>query len=241
MNDRIDPERSLALLWGEQVRPSRGPKPALTVAAIVRAAIGVADAEGAGALSMRRVAEALGVGTMSLYTYIPAKTELFELMVDAAIGETALPPPGDWRPWLERFARDSLAGYRRHPWLLRVSLTRGLMGPNQTAALETILRVLSQTGLTGAELMAVVQVITGYVRGVAQGAAQDAKVASSTGVSDEQWWTEVGPLLDRYLVADRFPALTAVFRGEQDWVDPFEFGLQRLLDGIEAVVRARSS
>jgi AcrR family transcriptional regulator len=240
MTDRIDPARSLALLWGSSDRPNRGPKPGLNVDLIVRTAIGIADAEGVDALSMRRVAEALGVGTMSLYTYIPAKAELFELMVDAAIGESPLPEPDGWRSWLERFARDSLAGYRRHPWLLRVSLTRGLMGPNQTAALETVLRTISGIGLTPGEMMAVVAVVAGYVRGVAQGAAEDARAASSTGITDEQWWADVGPLHDRFIEPARFPTLTEVFHA-QDWVDPFEFGLCRLLDGIEALVAARSA
>ncbi|HET9141958.1 TetR/AcrR family transcriptional regulator [Actinophytocola sp.] len=240
MTDRIDPARSMALLWGSRDRPNRGPKPGLNVDLIVRTAIGIADAEGMDALSMRRVAEALGVGTMSLYTYIPAKSDLFELMVDAAIGAPPSPEPDGWRPWLERFARDSLAGYRRHPWLLRVSLTRGLMGPNQTAALEAFLRTLSGIGLSAGEMMAVVQVVAGYVRGVAQSAAEDAQVERSTGVTDEQWWSDLAPLLTRYVEPAAFPTLNQVFACP-DWVDPFEFGLCRLLDGVEALVAARSA
>jgi AcrR family transcriptional regulator len=240
VNDRENPERALALLWRTQDRPSRGPKPGLSVDVVVRAAIKIADAEGIAAVSMRRVAEALGVGTMSLYTYVPAKAELLELMVDAVIGETELSDGGGWRAWLEHFARDSLAGYRRHPWLLRVSLTRGLMGPNQTAALESVLRTITGIGLTTGEMMAVVQLVVGYVRGVAQGALDAAQAERSTGVSDEQWWTDVGPLHDRYLDADRFPTLTGVFRAE-DWVEPFEFGLCRVLDGIEALVAQRGA
>jgi hypothetical protein len=114
------------------------------------------------------------------------------------------------------------------------------MGPNQTAALETILRTISGIGLTAGEMMAVVAVVTGYVRGVAQGAAQDAQMARSTGITDEQWWTDVFPLHDRYIDPARFPILNEVFRA-QDWIDPFEFGLRRLLDGIEALVAARSA
>ena len=70
-----DPARSLALLWRTSERTSRKGKPDLNVDRIVRAAIEVADAEGLQALSMRRVAERLGVGTMSLYTYVPGKPE----------------------------------------------------------------------------------------------------------------------------------------------------------------------
>ena len=77
-----DVSRSLELLWGLGERPSRGPKPGLTLDRIVTAAVAVADAEGLGALSMRRVATDLGVGTMSLYRYVPGKAELLDLMLD---------------------------------------------------------------------------------------------------------------------------------------------------------------
>ncbi|HEY1176756.1 MAG TPA: TetR/AcrR family transcriptional regulator, partial [Phytomonospora sp.] len=72
-------------MWGVRERSSRGPKQGLTIEAIVRTAIALADAEGLAALSMRKVAERLGVGTMSLYTYVPGKPELLDLMLDAAI------------------------------------------------------------------------------------------------------------------------------------------------------------
>lgn len=241
--DRADPERSLALLWGAQDRPNRGPKPGLSVDAIVRAAIKVADAEGIAALSMRRVAEALGVGTMSLYTYVPAKAELFDLMLDAVIGDATQlnTGPGEWRAWLEQFANDSLAGYRRHPWLLQVPQSRGLMGPNQTAALESLLRTISGIGLSHGEMMGVVQLVAGYVRGVAQNAMDTANVERTSGVTDEQWWTEVGPVHDKFIDSTRFPTLSAVFQSEdgESWVDPFEFGLHRVLDGIAAFVAGR--
>ncbi|MGH3621146.1 MAG: TetR/AcrR family transcriptional regulator, partial [Sciscionella sp.] len=71
-----DPKRSMELLWSIGEAPSRGPKQRLSLAEVVRAAIELADVDGLGALSMRRVAERLGIGTMSLYTYVPAKAEL---------------------------------------------------------------------------------------------------------------------------------------------------------------------
>ena len=94
-----DPERSIELLWGLREPPGRGPKPRLTVAKITRSAIELADTEGLTALSMRRVAERLGVSTMSLYTYVPGKAELIDLMLDTVYGETARPddPPASWR------------------------------------------------------------------------------------------------------------------------------------------------
>src|SRR5688500_2426129 len=97
-----DLDRSLALLWEMDHRPTRGPKPALTLERIVTAAITIADAEGLAGLSMRRVAAELGVGTMSLYRYVPGKGELLDLMIDR-INEAPRGDAGElgWRGVLE--------------------------------------------------------------------------------------------------------------------------------------------
>src|SRR5687768_1469122 len=111
-----DPKRSIELLWGLQERKRRGPRPRLQVADIVRAAITIADGEGLGALSMRRVADVLGVATMSLYSYVPGKAELLDLMLDTVFGETPRPPIADWRGGLAAIARSNWDLYHRHPW-----------------------------------------------------------------------------------------------------------------------------
>jgi AcrR family transcriptional regulator len=82
-----DPTLSMQLLWGTREPPTRGPKPGLELGAIVAAATTLADAQGLGELSMRKVAQELAVGTMSLYRYVPGKAELLDLMLDAAYGE----------------------------------------------------------------------------------------------------------------------------------------------------------
>lgn len=113
-----DVSRSLELLWGLDERPSRGPKPGLTLDRIVTTAVAVADADGLGALSMRRVATDLGVGTMSLYRYVPGKAELLDLMLDkvAEFDADAHPDPAaGWRPAMEALARGSRQQYQRHP------------------------------------------------------------------------------------------------------------------------------
>jgi AcrR family transcriptional regulator len=228
---------TMALLWGTKPAPTRGRKPGMTVERIVTAAVAVADANGLDALSMRRVADALGVGTMSLYRYVPGKAELYELMLDRVMGEDGPPAREEagWRAGLAAFARRSLAGYRRHPWLLEASLTRGVMGPNQTAALEDLLGTVAGTGLSGGEMMAVVGLVTGYVQGRARQLVETARTERRSGVSDEQFWRAFAPLLDPYLDAARFPVLTTIWRDEAfSGEDEFEFGLQRVLDGIEA-------
>src|SRR5215213_8438643 len=121
-----DPARSLALLWRTQERGARTGRLDLSIDRIVRAAVEIADADGMAALSMRRVAERLGVGTMSLYTYVPGKAELIDLMLDTVYGETAKPDtvPGGWRGRLEQVARENWELYRRHRWMLLVGTTR---------------------------------------------------------------------------------------------------------------------
>jgi AcrR family transcriptional regulator len=241
-----DPARSMALLWETRERPSRGPKPGLTVEAIVQAAIGVADSEGLAALSMRRVADQLGVGTMSLYRYVPSKSALLDVMMDTVIGEglTADEVPGGWRAKLEASARGELAFFRRHPWMLQVAVARPVLGPNEMAALETQLGVVAGLGLTESEMMGVVSMLDGYVRGMAQQFVDAAQAAQRTGVSDEQFWSAVASGLQNAIREGGYPLLwklseAGVFEQGEDAF--FEFGLQRVLDGIEALVQARAT
>lgn len=231
--------RSMELLWGTKPAPTRGRKPGLTLDQIVAAAIEVADAEGLDGLSMRRVADALGVGTMSLYRYVPSKAELHDLMLDAVTGED-LPmdlTTGGWRAGLERYGRLSVEGYLRHPWLLRASLTRGAMGPNQATALDAVLAAVDGIGLNSGQMMAVVELVTRYAQGVARERIEAAAAQRGGGQSDEQFWAEYAPLLDRHLDQRRFPALTALWRDENStWVDSFDFGLATILDGVARLV-----
>lgn len=232
-------ERAMALLWGVGGESGRGPKRGLSLEEMVGAAVALADEEGLEALSMRRVAGRLGVGAMSLYTYVPGKAELVELMVDRVLGEVALPDGAvvGWREWMETYAREYWEISHRHPWMLQVSSGRGLMGPNQTAMLESVLGVLSGSGLSGREAVYVYLTVEGYVSGAAKASVEGARVEKESGISDEQWWTLYGPLVYEYTDPERYPTLTGL---SWDWEDdPFEFGLQRVLDGVDALVRAR--
>jgi AcrR family transcriptional regulator len=241
-----DPARSMALLWRTTERPSRGGKSGLSVDRIVQAAIAVADEEGLSALTMRRVAERLGVGTMSIYTHVPAKAELIDVMLDTVLAEVVETDaqPGDWRERLERIARGLQALYLRHPWLLHVATTRPPMGPNVIAKYEYELRAVDGIGLTDVEMDAVVTLINDFVYGTVRGAIAAAEVERQSGLTDEQWWYRQAPLLERVLDPARFPlgvrVGSAAGQEHNAAVDPehaFEFGLQRVLDGIEALVR----
>lgn len=250
-----DPARSLPLLWRDQKRPTRGPRPGLSVDRVVAAAIELADVEGLEALSMRRVAERLGVGTMSLYTYVPGKAELLDLMLDTVLAEEARPDgaAGGWRAGLERRAREDWALYHRHPWILQITPSRALLGPNETDLFEATMRVVDGIGLGGAEMVLVVSLVAEYTRGAAQTAVGAAQAERRTGISDEEWWKAREPLFDKYFDPGRYPTLTRVAEsgafeqpaGDDQYTvavarESFEFGLPRVLDGIEAFVDARS-
>lgn len=261
-----DPDRSLPLLWGTPEPPTRGPKPALTVERIVRAAIDVADGDGLGALSMRRIAERLGVGTMSLYTYVPGKGELIDLMVDSVVGERVVgervpagspstgeveaapapapaPPSSGWRASLERLAREGLASYERHPWLLQLAWNRPPLGPNVLDDEEATLAALSGSGLEPRELVAAATLVSNYTQGAARAVVDAALAEKRTGVSEEQFWADRTKFWDVYFDPERYPRISEMYAAGayDDEVDAFEFGLQRVLDGIEALVRAQGA
>ncbi|MCG5214749.1 TetR/AcrR family transcriptional regulator [Streptosporangium sp. KLBMP 9127] len=245
-----DPARSIELLWGLQERPKRGPKPRLTVERIARAAIDLADAEGLTALSMRRVAEVLGVTAMSLYTYVPSKAELIDVMLDTVYGEPAMPGdvPGGWRGRLEVVARENWAMYLRHPWLLQVATTRPVLGPNLVAKYDYELRAVAGIGVTDVEMDLLISLVLDYVHGAVRGAVAAAQAEQRTGVSDEQWWSAYAPLLEKVFDTDRHPLAARVgsaagseFGAASDPARSFEFGLQRVLDGVAAFVDGRQA
>lgn len=243
-----DPARSLALLWRTREKASRKGGD-LSVERIVRAAIEVADAEGLAALSMRRVAERLGVGTMTLYTHVPGKGELLDVMLDTVYGETARPEqvPGGWRGRLAQIARENFALYLRHPWLLQVATTRPPLGPNLIAKYEYELRAVDGIGLTDLEMDAVVTLVTGYVHGAARPAVEADQATRHTGMTEQQWWHAHAPYLEKVLDPRRFPLAARVgttageeYQAAGDPARAFEFGLARLLDGVEVLVRDRT-
>lgn len=243
-----DPKRSLELLWGVQEKPKRGPKPRFTVDDIVRVAIAIADADGLDALSMRRVAGDLGITAMSLYGYVPSKAELIDVLVDRVVGEIEMTEvPGDWRAKLEHVARENWRLNVRHPWLLQVSASRPVLGPNMIAKYDYELRAVNGIGLTSIEMDLVIGFVTDYAHGAARNAVEAAQVEQRTGATDDQWWEEYSPLLEKVFDAEKYP-VAAVVGAEAGAeygaaVDPsraFEFGLARLLDGVAVLVDSKA-
>ncbi|MEV6948876.1 TetR/AcrR family transcriptional regulator [Streptomyces sp. NPDC051172] len=240
---------SLALLWGAQDRSGRRTRSNLSLDKIVTSAVELADTEGLAALSMRRVAERLGIGTMTLYTYLPGKDELIDLMLDSCYGETvpARTPPGNWRVRLENIAHRGWELYERHPWMLQVPRARPALGPGATAKYEHELSTVAGIGLTEIEMDLVVNLVTGHVEGTARRRLEAAQTEQSTGMTDQQWWEANGPMLRTVADAERFPLAARVgevtgeaYGGVFAPARAFEFGLHRVLDGVQSFIDSRT-
>jgi AcrR family transcriptional regulator len=242
-----DPQRTLELLWGAAAPGSRGPRPSLTLARIVDTAVAVADADGLPAVSMRRVADELGVTTMSLYRYVPSKDVLLELMLDAATGipPEQQTPPESWRPALERWARAIKTRYRERPWMLQVTIAGPPMGPNNLAWMDAGLAPLQDTGLSPEDMLYVLLLLFIYVRGQAQLGFGMTEAEERTGVPARERDEVYAQMMQALVSTGRYPALaqiaaSGVFELADDDPDAdFEFGLSRILDGVQALVQVR--
>ncbi|GAA3867816.1 TetR/AcrR family transcriptional regulator [Saccharothrix violaceirubra] len=221
------------LLWGD------GGGPGLNVGRIVRAAVEVADESGLDGLSMRKVAERLGYTAMSLYRHVPGRDHLVDLMRDAVLAESAGPlPEGDWRAGLTACARRMWEVHRRHPWLAQVRGPRRLPGPNGIVAYERMLAVLAGTALAPAEVVAAAGLVGRFVEAEALVLLETVEAERASGVDHERWW---GARHSLYAHLDRYPTLSALWRdgGFDDPLDTFGFGLARVLDGIELLIKQR--
>lgn len=248
-----DIARSLELLWGTGDRPSRGPKPGLTLDRIVTAAIAVADADGLSAVSMRRLSTELGTGTMSLYRYVPGKAELLDLMLDRVLGRVLGEPlaaeadreggaPDDWRAAIDAMARAHLDNLRSHPWLLKINQARTVLGPSALRGLELSLAALRSMGLRDPELIGVIITVNSFVEGLARTQGDAAEAVAQTGLSDEEFWESQRPYLERAMLSGAYPMMAGMSEDtfSADF-DHFAFGLERLIAGFEALVAERKA
>ncbi len=232
MTDRDEPlPRALEILWGDAA-PSR--RSGLTRERIVGTAVELADSEGLAALSMARLAERLGCGTMSLYRHVASKDELVMFMLSTAPG----PPPRrldntDWSGALADWALGLWDVYHRHPWVLQAASAGPPADPGQLAWLDAGLAALAGTGLAERDKLAAVMAVLHFVRGAAA-------LAIDVGRGDGPDY----PGLLRRLVDDRFPALAAAVGADafddadNDHLAEFRSGLAQLLDGVAARIAA---
>ncbi len=249
---RGDVVKALELMWDRVAPPRRGPKARVGVRDLVAAAIAIADAEGINAVSTRRVAEAVGISSMSFYTHIPDKAVLLDLMLDAvaasAEGEDERPDfdPAQWRANIGFVARQFRAFLLRHPWVLQVGTHRPGLGPNALRTYDRFLAVFDGLGLDEVEMDLSVAMVTNYVHGSVRDVARAQMVKAETGMSDEQWWYSVAPFLQTldfspYPIAKRVGPVVGELYGLGDPDRAFAFGLERLLDGIGVLISGKAT
>jgi AcrR family transcriptional regulator len=208
---------------------------------IVAAAVALADAEGLGAVSMRRIATELGIATMSIYHYLPGKDELVAAMIDESFGDDELPPipEAGWRARMDLIARLQWSFYRRHPWLAEaMSFTRPPLAPRAMRYTEWTLAALDEYGLSGETMTYVAVSLASYVRGTAVNLEPERRAEQDTGVDSEAWMSEQESAFQEILRGQRFPVLARIAEQgiDLDLTSLFEFGLERFLNGLSGVL-----
>lgn len=244
---------ALELLWGRRERGKRGPRPGLSVEAIVEAAVRVADAEGLEAVSMARVASELGFTTMSLYRHVASKDELLLLMLDAtAQGAEKLVLEGDgWRAKLLMWANIQRDVLDTHPWLTRLPMAAPPLGPNSLHFLERGMAAFDGTGLPDGDRIRVLGLISSYALNEARMAYDAARARQALAAGAEGGQSGAPAMLPsfemllRELIDERtYPHLyrlawapeVAEVSDPADERAEFLLGLNRILDGVQVLI-----
>ena len=247
-----DPDPTLRLLWrhvlpAEDGQAKRGRRPKVSVDDVVDAAIELADREGLSALAMRPLAEHLGVGVMTLYSYVAGRDDLIVLMFDQVLGRTELPPlEGDLRARLTTVAEVQLADCRAHPWLLDVVGVRLWLGPHVADRYEWQLTAVEGVGLDDIEMDQTITLVTGFAANIARAEHAVRQTERQTGMTDAEWWEanveQLGEVMSHrdYPLSGRVgSAAGEAYQAGSDPRRELEFGLARILDGVEALLRTR--
>jgi AcrR family transcriptional regulator len=231
-------------------RPDRRrTQPALNRQQIVAEAVRLLDAEGLDALSMRKLGTRLGAGATSLYWHVGSKEQLLELVADEVYGELEVPTvdePAGWRAAATTCAHSLRAMIRRHPWLGALLGGIGLtyLGPNVMSASDRMLALFEAGGFTLPEADQATSTLGAYVIGTAISEAAWLTALARSGKTEQEWADQVLPAAQR--AAQAYPKLRELYAMSADGSDPqliregsFEYGLERVLDGVALVVDGR--
>jgi AcrR family transcriptional regulator len=242
--------RGVALSWGVVKPPQRGPKRELSIKQIVEAAITIADRDGLSAVSMSRVAASLGFTTMSLYRYIPSKDDLLLLMQDA-VCDFRIPTERDmtdWRESMREYVRASIGAFRDHPWFGDIPISGVPITPNQLQLVDWALRTARGLPLNDYEKMSIVLLLSSYARssGMIQ---RDMDRALRAGASPGAFsGLDYAAALKQLVTSERYPDLHPVLmsgayadenEAENTVGNDFDFGLERILDGVELYLTSK--
>ncbi|WP_305782932.1 TetR/AcrR family transcriptional regulator C-terminal domain-containing protein [Symbioplanes lichenis] len=243
-----DLDRLLSLLWRRTAPPAparTGRKPRLGLDDVIAAAMAIADADGLEAASMARVGERLGVATMTLYTYVPSRAALVDLMVDEALEQRHLATigggPAEWRRRLVDYAHRTREIYRLHPWLSQVSAARPPLGPGTFREREFVLAAMADAGLPLEQVNPAAVAFTTFVTAGARQVGESVLLRQATGKSTDAWWQERTSFWENWFDVEQHPTMTRVWEAdgygggtEEQAAVAFDYGLQKILDGMAA-------
>ncbi len=226
--------------WATARERERQGRPTLTRDQIVDAAIAILDEEGLDSLSMRRLGQRLDAGATSLYWHIRSKDELLDLVLDRIIGEVVaeVGEPQGWREWMTATARSLRRVLLRHRAVAPIMGERPTFGPNALAALEQLLAALRAAGFGDAAALLASTTVVNWASGFAVFEVRDPVGPAATD-ADRQAFIEEFRAFTAGLPLAEFPTTVALLPlGATITADAqFEYGLEVLLDGIEAQQR----
>jgi AcrR family transcriptional regulator len=220
-----------------RTEPSAERRRPLSRQRVLRAAFDLTDRDGIESLSMRKLAQELGVEAMSLYRHVRNKGEIVDGMIDLVFGEIGLPDTGvNWKPAMRERAISAREVLARHRWAIGLMESRSTPGPATLQHHDAVIGCLRQAGFSIAMAAHAYSVLDSYIYGFA---LQQASLPFRT--SDEA--VEVADSIRRQFPADAYPHLVEltvqhVLQPGYDYADEFEFGLDLILDGLE---RARDT
>jgi AcrR family transcriptional regulator len=214
-----------------RARPAKAP---LSLAAVVATGLEILEAEGLGAVTMRRVAQALDTGPASLYVYVANSRELHRALLDSVIGQVPIPEPDParWREQLLTLMTDGLATLDRYPGIARVAIADIPTGTNGLRIVESFLALLRAGGVPDATASWGADVLSLYITGAAFENSIYAERKWST--AEQAEYHESVHRVFRDLSPAEFPNLTQVL----PWMtsgtsaERFRFGLDVLLNGL---------
>ncbi|HVX42891.1 MAG TPA: TetR/AcrR family transcriptional regulator C-terminal domain-containing protein [Mycobacteriales bacterium] len=210
-------------------------RPRLSQDAIVRAAIRIADSEGLAAVSMRRLATELDARTMTLYSHVAGKDELFDLMFDELARDISFGPdlPPHWRDAITVEARRMREIGLAHPWSLELFGQRAQLGPNTMRLLEERMRALDELDLPAEQAWSVVTVMQDYVTGYVVRETAQANAVPDDPAEAEQWHADISGYFRGLVDSGEFRRIAPLLTRFAAPPDNFEVGLAWLLDSIE--------
>jgi AcrR family transcriptional regulator len=209
-------------------RSARRPRGGLSRRLIARAALDIVDREGLDALTMQRVADAVDAGTMTLYGYVRSKDELLDAVIDAAVEDAQpLTGRGSWREQLGELARVAHDMLTRHPALVQIRLRQPVLRPESLRFGEAVMGILHSAGFDSREAAKAFRLLFTYVFGFAglspEQTAEQARRQAAAAIA-------VLPPEEYPNLSKAAAEASTAMAGEEQ----FEYGLERILDGLEA-------